>query len=63
MGGAYEALELDAKCAIDMGTRMALKIQESKEGAVKPGRYGFVLKVVTEERMMDFLKRFAGGKK
>ena len=46
-----------------MGTRLALKIHERGEGAVKPGRHGFVPKVGTEERMMDLLKRFAGGKK
>ena len=28
VGGSYEALELEAKRAINMGTRLALKIQE-----------------------------------
>ena len=47
----------------DMGTRLPLKIHRRGEGAVKPGRHGFVPKIGTEERMMDFVKRFAGGKK
>ena len=63
MGGAYEALELEAKRAIDMGTRLALKIHKRGGGAVKPGRHVFVLKVRTEEHMMDFIKSFTGGKK
>ena len=63
MGGSYEALELDANRAIDVGTRLALKIHERGEGAVKPGRHIFVLKVRTEERIMDFLKRYVGGEK
>ena len=62
VGGAYEALELDAKRTINMGTRLALKIHERVEGAVKPGRHGFVLKVGTEERLMEFIRRFGGGK-
>ena len=49
--------------AINMGTRLDLKIHERGEGAVKPGRHRFAPKVGTEERMMEFLKRFAGGNK
>ena len=63
MGGAYEATELDAKRAIDMGASLDPKINERGEGAVKPGRHGFVPKVRTEERIMDFLKRYSGGNK
>ena len=63
MGRAYKALEIDAKRDIDIGNRLPLKIYEKGEGDVKLGRYGFVPKVSTEERMMDFLKRFVGGKK
>ena len=63
VGGSYEALKLDVKRAIEMVTRLPLKIYEKGEGDVKLGRYGFVPKVSTEERMMDFLKRFVGGKK
>merc|ERR1712232_1252297 len=38
IGGAYEALELDAKRAIDMGTRLALKIDDA---SVIPGKHKF----------------------
>ena len=34
VGGAYEALEIDAKRAINMGTRLALKIHERGEGSI-----------------------------
>ena len=61
MGVSYKALDLNAKRAIYMVTRLALKIHERGEGAVKPGRHVFVLKVSTEERIMDFLKRYVGG--
>ena len=61
VGGKYEALELDAKRAIDMGNILTLKIHERGEGAVNPGRHGFSPKVGMEERIMDFLKRYAGG--
>ena len=54
-------LEIDAKRAINMGTRLTLKIHERVEGAVTSGRHRFVLKVGTEERMMEFLNRFVGG--
>ena len=56
VGGAYKSLEIEAKCAIDMETRLATKIQERGEGAVKPIRHVLFLKVGTEERIMDFLK-------
>ena len=32
-------------------------------GGVKPGVHGFVPKIRTEERMMDFIKIFLEGKK
>ena len=57
VGGAYKALELDAKCAIEMGTRLAMKIHKRGERDVKPGRHVFFTKVGTEERIMDFLRR------
>ena len=63
MGGSYEALELDAKRAIDMVTRLAPKIHKRGGGAVKPGRHVFVLNVRTEERIMQLLKRYVGGEK
>ena len=52
MGGAYKVLELNSKRAVDMGTRLDLKIHERGEGAAKYGRRGFVPKVGTEERIM-----------
>ena len=63
MGGAYEALDIDAKHAIDMGTRLALKIHERGEISVKPGRHVFIPKFGTEEHIIRFLKRYVGGKK
>ena len=47
VGGAYEALNIDAKRTIDMVTRLDLKINKRGEGAVKPGRHTFVPKVGT----------------
>ncbi|KAL7444992.1 hypothetical protein ACHAXM_011013 [Skeletonema potamos] len=46
IGGAYEAGELDAKRAIDMGTRLALKI---KDDEVVPGKHAFHADVGAEE--------------
>ena len=63
MGGSYEALELETKHIINMITRLSLKIHERGNGAVKPRRHIFVPKVGTEERIMEFLKRYAGGEK
>ena len=63
MGVAYEALEIGSKHAIDVGTRLALKIHERGGEAVKPGRHVFVLKVGTKDCIMDFLKRYVGGEK
>ena len=60
-GWAYEAINLDDKRAIDMGTMLYLKTHERGEGAVKPGRHVFIPKVGTEERIMDFLKRYVGS--
>lgn len=55
IGGAYQAGELDAKRAIDMGTRLALKIHEKD---VTPGAHVFQSPVGVEEKMFEFLKRF-----
>jgi 2,4-dienoyl-CoA reductase (NADPH2) len=55
IGGAYKAGELDAKRAIDMGTRLALKIHEKD---VTPGNHVFQSLPGVEEKMFDFLKRF-----
>ena len=46
-----------------MGTRLALKIHERGEVAVKIGWHGFVMKVGTKELIMEFLKRYVVGKK
>lgn len=58
IGGAYEALELDAKRAIDMGTRLALKI---KDPSVLPGQHSFQAGVGSEEKMFKLLKSFMSG--
>ena len=63
VGGENEALELNSKRDIDMGTSLALKIHKRGDEAVKIGRHGFVPKVGTEEHMTEFIKRFARGKK
>ena len=54
---------LTTRRAIGTETRLDLKIHERGEEAVKPGRHGFVPKVGMEERIMDFIKRYAGGTK
>ena len=63
MGGSNEALKLDIKRAIKMGTRLDLKLHERREGAIKHRRHVFVPKVGTEDCMMKFLARFVGEKK
>lgn len=55
IGGAYKAGELDAKRAIDMGTRLALKIHEKD---VVPGAHVFQAPVGVEEKMFQLLHRF-----
>ena len=56
IGGAYEAGELDAKRAIDMGTRLALKI---KDADVIPGKHAFKADVGAEEKLFNAMKRYA----
>ena len=63
VGVSYDSLELDYNRAIDMGNRLALKTHKRRVGDVKPRRHRLVLKVRTEERIMDFLTRYVGGKK
>ena len=57
IGGAYEASELDAKRAIDMGTRLALRINDD---SVLPGNHVFHADVGAEEilykNMMKFMR-------
>jgi len=55
IGGAYEALELDAKRAIDMGTRLALKIHDD---SIVPGKHSLKASVGAEEKMMRILSKF-----
>ena len=55
IGGAYEALELDAKRAIDMGTRLALKIHDD---SVVPGKHSFKASASAEEKMHGVLSKF-----
>ena len=54
IGGAYEAGELDAKRAIDMGTRLALRI---KDGDVVPGKHTFHADVGAEEKLYDTMMK------
>lgn len=58
IGGAYEAGELDAKRAIDMGTRLALRI---KDDEIEPGDQGSLgADVGAEEKMFNILKGISG---
>lgn len=54
IGGAYEALELDAKRAIDMGTRLALKISDQN---VVPGKHTFQAGAGPEEKLFGYLQK------
>jgi 2,4-dienoyl-CoA reductase (NADPH2) len=54
IGGAYEAGELDAKRAIDMGTRLALRI---KDDDVVPGKHAFHADVGAEEKLYDAMMK------
>lgn len=55
IGGAYEALELDAKRAIDMGTRLALKITDD---TIVPGKHKLQSGSSPEEKLFEMLTRF-----
>ena len=59
IGGAYEASELDAKRAIDMGTRLALKIDDE---TVVPGNHRFQADIGAEEKMFNTLQQILGMK-
>lgn len=52
IGGAHEASELDAKRAIDQGTRLAAQIESSNAGDVFDAPRGF------KERLLAFAKSF-----
>ncbi|GMH52760.1 hypothetical protein TrST_g13550 [Triparma strigata] len=58
IGGAEEAGELDAKKAIDMGTRLAARIEDSKPGDVFTMDIGSGAKVI--EFFRDFRNKKAG---
>jgi 2,4-dienoyl-CoA reductase (NADPH2) len=56
IGGAYEAGELDAKRAIDMGTRVAMKIHEPN---CRPGNHVSSQPLPgVEEKLFSLLRRF-----
>eukprot|EP00557_Chaetoceros_sp_GSL56_P002768 CAMPEP_0176501136 /NCGR_PEP_ID=MMETSP0200_2-20121128/13991_1 /TAXON_ID=947934 /ORGANISM="Chaetoceros sp., Strain GSL56" /LENGTH=829 /DNA_ID=CAMNT_0017899985 /DNA_START=206 /DNA_END=2695 /DNA_ORIENTATION=- len=55
IGGAHEALELDAKCAIDMGTRLALKITDN---TIVPGKHKLQSGSGPEEKLYNMLAKF-----
>jgi 2,4-dienoyl-CoA reductase (NADPH2) len=55
IGGAYEAGELDAKRAIDMGTRLAMRIHETD---LIPGKHVVKPEPGVEERLFALLQRF-----
>ena len=46
----------------DMGNRLALKIHGRKNGDIKPRGHIFILKVGTEDHIMEFLRRCVRGK-
>lgn len=54
IGGAFFAGELDAKRAIDMGTRLAIRIHEPE---VTPGKHNFFATPGPEEKMNNLLMR------
>ena len=56
IGGAFQAGELDAKRAIDMGTRLAMEIHND---AIVPGKHKLEAPVGPEEKMFKFLKKWA----
>jgi 2,4-dienoyl-CoA reductase (NADPH2) len=55
IGGAYAAGELDAKRAIDMGTRLAVRIHEP---GIVPGKHVFSANVGVEEKMYSLMRKF-----
>mmetsp|Transcript_25646 Transcript_25646/g.42666 ORF Transcript_25646/g.42666 Transcript_25646/m.42666 type:complete len:801 (+) Transcript_25646:163-2565(+) len=57
IGGAYQAGELDAKRAIDMGTRLAMVIHNDD---VVPGEHKFEAPTGAEEKMFTFVKKLSG---
>ena len=56
IGGAFQAGELDAKRAIDMGTRLAMEIHND---AIVPGKHKLEAPFGAEEKMFKFLQKWA----
>ena len=56
IGGAYAAGELDAKRAIDMAARLAIRIHDVEN--VVPGQHAFAAKPGVEEKMYQLMRRF-----
>ena len=56
IGGAFEAGELDAKRAIDMATRLAVRIHEDE---VIPGHHKFESPMGAEEKVVRLLKKYS----
>ena len=56
IGGAFQAGELDAKRAIDMGTRLAMEIHND---AIVPGKHKLEAPTGAEEKMFKFLQKWA----
>ena len=55
IGGAFRAGELDAKRAIDMGTRLAYQIHKEE---VTPGKHFFQSPIGPEEKLFGLLRKF-----
>jgi 2,4-dienoyl-CoA reductase (NADPH2) len=56
VGGAEEAGELDAKKAIDMATRLAIKVEDCKPGDV------FTMDIGTGAKMIEYFRNFRNKK-
>jgi 2,4-dienoyl-CoA reductase (NADPH2) len=57
IGGAYEAGELDAKRAIDQGTRLAAEIEDARTGEV------YEAPIEMGHQMMKFVESVVYNKK
>lgn len=57
IGGAQEAGELDAKRAIDQGTRLASQIESAKTGAVFEAQHDLSMAVKAMQGMMKIVQR------
>lgn len=57
IGGSYEAGELDAKRAIDQGTRLAVQIESAKTGDV------YDAPIDLQTKVLQVAEKYLGGKK